>query len=72
MCEPGTVSGVIGASASPGGAGIGAANTGSGPDLVLDGSADDTDRRARIFWIPGMRISYLPVSGIESIVRVWR
>ncbi len=32
--------GVIGTSASPDGAGLGAANTGGGPDLVLDGSAD--------------------------------
>lgn len=32
--------GVVGISASPDGAGIGAANTGGGPDLVLDGSAD--------------------------------
>lgn len=32
--------GVIGTSASPDGAGLGAANSGGGPDLVLDGSAD--------------------------------
>lgn len=32
--------GVIGTSASPDGAGLGAANTSGGPDLVLDGSAD--------------------------------
>ena len=32
--------GVIGTSASPDGAGIGAVNTSGGPDLVLDGSAD--------------------------------
>jgi len=32
--------GVIGVSASPDGAGIGAANTAGGPDLVLDGSED--------------------------------
>ena len=32
--------GVVGASASPDGAGLGAANTAGGPDLVLDGSAD--------------------------------
>ncbi len=30
--------GVVGVSSSPGGAGIGAVNTGGGPDLVLDGS----------------------------------
>jgi len=32
--------GVVGMSASPDGAGVGAANTGGGPDLVLDGAAD--------------------------------
>ena len=32
--------GVVGVSASPDGAGLGAANTAGGPDLVLDGSAD--------------------------------
>ena len=32
--------GVVGTSASPYGAGLGAANTAGGPDLVLDGSAD--------------------------------
>ncbi len=32
--------GVVGLSASPDGAGVAAANTGGGPDLVLDGSAD--------------------------------
>jgi hypothetical protein len=32
--------GVVGISASPDGAGLGVANTGGGPDLVLDGSAD--------------------------------
>jgi preprotein translocase subunit Sec61beta len=36
----GEVYGVVGISASPSGAGVAAANTGGGADLVLDGSAD--------------------------------